>query len=199
MPERAAIYYDLASPYAYLAVERAGSVLDHPAELTPILLGAIFKRRGWGSWAETDQRESGMREVELRAGRYGLSPMVWPMGWPANSLTANRAATWAKQLGAVEAFTFAVYRRQFVDGADIADVEVLAAAAADAGLNPEEMGAAILRQEIKQALRQATDEAWELGVRGVPSIRVGGAIFYGDDTLEEAAAQAQSCSLEPKK
>lgn len=67
---------------------------------------------------------------------------------------------------------------------------MLAAAAADAGLNPGEMRAAVLRQEIKPALRQATDEAWELGVRGVPSIRVGGAIFQGPGTLEQAAAQA---------
>lgn len=48
MPESATICYDLASPDAYLAVERAGSVLGHPAGLTPILLGAIFPAPGLG-------------------------------------------------------------------------------------------------------------------------------------------------------
>jgi len=45
MPESATIYYDLASPYVYLAVERAGSVLGHPAKLTPILRAAPQGRR----------------------------------------------------------------------------------------------------------------------------------------------------------
>jgi 2-hydroxychromene-2-carboxylate isomerase len=39
-------------------------------------------------------------------------------------------------------------------------------------------------------LRLATDEAWELGVRGVPTATVDGSIFYGDDELEAAAIRA---------
>jgi 2-hydroxychromene-2-carboxylate isomerase len=50
-----------------------------------------------------------------------------------------------------------------------------------------ELLGAIHQPEVKQALRRATDEAWELGVRGVPTMRVDGHLFYGDDKLEEAA------------
>ena len=36
------LYYDLASPYAYLAVMRAADVLGDAPRLQPVLVGAIF-------------------------------------------------------------------------------------------------------------------------------------------------------------
>jgi 2-hydroxychromene-2-carboxylate isomerase len=44
--------------------------------------------------------------------------------------------------------------------------------------------------DVNAALRAATDEAVTLGVFGVPSVRVGDTLFWGDDRLEEAAALA---------
>jgi 2-hydroxychromene-2-carboxylate isomerase len=182
------LYFDLGSPYAYLAVERAGGVLGQPPALEPILLGAIFRWRGSGSWARTDQRSAGMTEVQARARRYGLPVLVWPRAWPTDGLAAMRAATWARQQGAVEPFARAVFRRQFAEGGDIADPEVLAECATRAGLDAEAMTAALSDPSVKDALRLATEGAWEAGVRGVPSLRIGDAIFYGDDRLEEGAA-----------
>jgi 2-hydroxychromene-2-carboxylate isomerase len=182
------LFFDLASPYAYLAVERAPSVFRGPVELQPVLLGALFQRRGWGSWALTDERDAGMAEVERRAGDYGLPALVWPPDWPANSLAADRAAIWAAQQGDAEPFVRAVFRHQFTRGVDIGDPRVLGEAAAEVGLDPDELIAATQRPAIKQALRAATDRAWELGVQGVPSVSVAGRVFFGDDRLEEAAA-----------
>jgi 2-hydroxychromene-2-carboxylate isomerase len=181
------LFFDLASPYAYLAVARSNRVFRSPPALQPILLGAIFKFRGSGSWAATDQRELGMAEVEERARRYGLPHMVWPTDWPCNSLAAGRAALWARSEGRLDAFVHAVFRREFTLGDDIADLEVLRAAAAEVSLDPNELIDAIQRPELKEALRDATDKAWKVGVRGVPSVVVGGSVFFGDDRLEDAA------------
>ena len=41
-------------------------------------------------------------------------------------------------------------------------------------------------------LKEATTEAYERGVRGVPSVLVGDQVFWGDDRLEEAAAALQA-------
>ncbi len=41
---------------------------------------------------------------------------------------------------------------------------------------------------MKDALRAATDEAVQRGVTGVPTVAVGEELFWGDDTLEAAAA-----------
>jgi 2-hydroxychromene-2-carboxylate isomerase len=88
----------------------------------------------------------------------------------------------------VEQFARAVYAGEFGEGADVADVRVLARCARDAGLDPAELRAAIQRDAIKDELRRATDAAWEAGVRGVPTLIRGGVVYYGDDQLELAAA-----------
>jgi 2-hydroxychromene-2-carboxylate isomerase len=187
-PARPQLYFDLGSPYAYLAIERAESVLGRPPTLIPVLVGAIFGWRGHGSWALTDQRAAGMAEIERRAREYGLPSMVWPPDWPANALSAMRCATWAAPERRLQDFAVIVGRRQWTEGADIADLDVLAACAGEAGLDAAEMLDAIRAPELKEQLRATTERAWEDGVRGVPTLRVGEQLFFGDDRIEQAAA-----------
>jgi 2-hydroxychromene-2-carboxylate isomerase len=183
------LYFDLSSPYAYLAVMRAGAVLGTAPELEPVLAGAIFAWRGRGSWAESEPgRSEGQAEIERRARRYGLPPLRWPSGWPGNSLQAMRAAVWAKRQGRVDPFARAVYTHLFATGADVSDPATLGAAAREAGLDPDAMASAIASPELKEALKAATQAAWDAGVRGVPTLRIGTATFFGDDQLERAAA-----------
>lgn len=188
---RPVLYFDLGSPYAYLAVERAAGVLGVEPELEPVLLGAIFKMRGRGSWSLTAERDERIADIERRAERYGLPPLRWPDGWPADGLRAMRAATWAKRQGAGAQFARAAFRRSFADGDDISDPRVLAEVAASVGLPAGELEEAVADPAIKLALREATDAAWNAGVTGVPSLLVDGRIVYGDDRLEEAAALAR--------
>jgi 2-hydroxychromene-2-carboxylate isomerase len=186
------LYYDLGSPYAYLATERAAAVLGVEPRLQPVLVGGIFALRGHGSWGETAERGRGIAEIEERAGRYGLPPLRWPAGWPNNTLQAMRAATVAQAEGAGREFARAGFRRAFAEGADLSDPEQIAAVAVEAGLDADELAAATGRQETKDALRRASDDAWERGVAGVPSLELGERIFFGDDRLEQAAELLRS-------
>ena len=178
------LYYDLASPYAYLAVSRAAEVLGEPPELEPVLVGAIFGYRGRGSWAHTPERTAGEAEVERRAARYGLPPLAWPPGWPLDSLDAMRAATWAKRQRRQAEFARAAYEREFAHGEDISGIDALVEIGASVGLDG--VREAVADPEIKLALREATDAAWAAGVQGVPTLRAGERMLFGDDRLEEA-------------
>ena len=182
------LYYDLASPYAYLAVSRAADVLGEQPKLEPVLVGAIFGWRGRGSWALTDQRHAGEKEIERRAARYGLPEIAWPRGWPINSLAPMRAAVFADRQGAGPEFARAAFEREFTRGEDISDVALLEEIGRSVGV--ENVRAAVADPEIKQALREATEQAWERGVQGVPTLEAGGRLYFGDDRLEEAAAGA---------
>lgn len=181
------LYYDLGSPYAYLAVSRAAGVLGLVPRLQPVLVGGLFVERGWGSWSQTPARAGRVEEIEARAGRYGLPPLRWPEGWPNNTLKAMRAAVWAEELGRGDDFARAGFRLAFAEGADLSQPQVLARLAADAGLPAAELPAAIESREIKERLRGATADAWECGVTGVPCVEAAGRVFFGDDTLELAA------------
>jgi 2-hydroxychromene-2-carboxylate isomerase len=189
--EQPIFYYDLGSPYAYLAAERVNGLFaeacGQPPEWQPILLGGLFKRFGRESWANGPGRREGMREVERRASARGLSPLRWPEPFPGNTLLAMRAATYAKEIGRTVSFSLAAFRQAFAAGRDLSDPDNMALAAAAAEIHPRAVLAAIKRDQVKRALREATDRAGDLGVRGVPSVRVAGAVFWGDDRLEEAA------------
>jgi 2-hydroxychromene-2-carboxylate isomerase len=43
---------------------------------------------------------------------------------------------------------------------------------------------------VKAALREATERAGDLGVRGVPTVVVDDEAFWGDDRLDQAARAA---------
>jgi 2-hydroxychromene-2-carboxylate isomerase len=192
--ERASFYFDLGSPYAYLTAERisgafAGAGLEQP-EWRPILLGGLFKRFGRDSWANGPGREEGIAEVERRAAEYGLAPLAWPDPWPGNTLTAMRAATFAKQTGRTVSFALAGFRQAFAAGRDLSEPDNVLIAAAACELHPSAVSKAVGTESVKRALIEATDEAAELGVVGVPSIVVDDEVFWGDDRLDEAIQAA---------
>ncbi len=190
MSERPVFYYDLGSPYAYLAAERVNGLFAEselePPEWQPILLGGLFKRFGRDSWANGPGRAEGLAEVERRARAYGLPPLRWPEPFPGNTLFAMRVATYAKQTGRAVAFSLAAFRQAFAGGRDLGERDNVLVAAAACELHPRAVLAAAQREPIKLALREATDRAGELGVRGVPSVVVGDEVFWGDDLLEAA-------------
>jgi 2-hydroxychromene-2-carboxylate isomerase len=191
---RATFYFDLGSPYAYLAAERISSVFEEAGaeqpEWQPILLGGLFQRFGRGSWALTSERDAGLREVERRAQAYGLPPVRWPDPFPGNMLTAMRAATFAKEIGRTVSFSLAAFRQAFAAGRDLSEPDNVFIAAASSELHPRSLQTAVARDAIKARLRDATDRAGDLGVFGVPAITVGEEVFWGDDRLEDAAAAA---------
>ena len=154
----------------------------------PILLGGIWQQTGGGSWARTERRDEGMREIERRAKEYGLLPVSWPEDWPSNTLKAMRAAVFAQQAGRAVAFSLAAFRQAFAAGKDLGDVDNVLIAAAACELHPKAVLKGIELRSTKDRLRAATDEAYARGVRGVPTVAVGDRLFYGDDRLEEAAA-----------
>jgi 2-hydroxychromene-2-carboxylate isomerase len=189
----AELYFDVGSPYSFLAVERAERVLGEPPALRPVLLGGLFKLSGRSSWGVGDPalREAGMLEVESRAMAYDLPAIRWPRPWPGDYLTAMRVAVWADAQGACAAFARAAGRRAFLSGCDLSRPDEVAAAARDAGLDGEAALAAAHDPEVKRALRDATEAAFARGVLGVPTVAVGDRLFWGDDRLEEAAKPPQ--------
>jgi 2-hydroxychromene-2-carboxylate isomerase len=190
--EQPTFYFDLGSPYAWLAAERIHHVLPVPVTWQPILLGGIWQQTGGRSWATTERRDEGMREIEERATRYGLLPVKWPETWPNNGLKAMRAAIFAQRAGRTVAFALAAFRQAFAGGRDLSDVDNVLIAAAACELHPNAVLKGIELQSTKDRLRAATREAYERGVRGVPSVVVGEEVFWGDDRLEEVAELLRS-------
>ncbi len=190
-------YYDFSSPYSYLAAERisplfAEAELPQP-EWVPISFAHVLKHTGRRPWSFERDRSADLAEVQRRADERGLPPLRYPDGWPieSHSIDPARAATFAKQSGRVVSFSLAMFRQVFAGGRDLgADTIMIAGAACE--LHPNAVGRALETKAVKAALRQATEDAIELGVEGIPTVAVGGDLFWGDDRLEQAVEAARA-------
>ena len=189
MTEQPVFYYDLGSPYAYLAAERIHEVLPVVPVWQPILLGGIWQQTGGQSWAVTDERDAGIAEVERRAARVRAhaDPLARRVAHQHAQGHAGRHLRPAS-IGRAVAFSLAAFRQAFAGGKDLSEVDNVLIAAAACELHPNAVLKAIETQSVKDKLREATEEAYDRGVRGVPTIAVGDQLFYGDDRLEEAAS-----------
>ena len=199
MSTRPVLYFDVGSPFAWLAAERAAGVLGVSPVFQPVLLGGLFKLAGRSSWAVGDpaRREAGILDIEGRAQVYGLPAIRWPPRWPGDYLTAMRVAVWAQGHGAAEAYAIAAMRRGFTQGRDLSLPEEVREAASDAGLDGDAALEAAGDPGVKLALREATQAAYDRGVFGVPTIAVGDELFWGDDRLDDAARRARPATTEP--
>jgi 2-hydroxychromene-2-carboxylate isomerase len=99
-----------------------------------------------------------------------------------------RAAVWAEREGRGAPFARAAFRRAFAEGADLADPGVLADIATTVGMDGAALSGAIASPAVKDDLRARTEAALALGVRGVPTLAIGDRLVYGDDRLDDAAA-----------
>jgi 2-hydroxychromene-2-carboxylate isomerase len=189
-------YFDVGSPYAYLAAERLPALLPEPVHWQPVLLGGLFKLTGRSSWALGDyrRRQSGMAEIERRARGYGLPPIVWPDPWPTDYLGAMRVAMFAFEQGLGREFTHAAMRAAFQRGRELSITAHVLDAAVNSGLDRAACQAAMADERIKTELREVTDAAHARGVFGVPTVAIGDELFWGDDRLEDAVASLNAAA-----
>jgi 2-hydroxychromene-2-carboxylate isomerase len=195
---RAVFYYDFNSPYSYLAAERISGVfaeagIEQP-EWQPISFGHLLQATGRTPWSlQSDgPNPADLEEIQRRATERGLPEVRYPAGWPVRnySLTPIRAAIYAKESGRVVSFSLAAFRQAFAAGRDLSDPDNVLLAAAACELHPRAVLKGIETKSVKDRLKLATEEAIERGVIGIPTVAVGGDLFWGDDRLEEAAGAA---------
>jgi len=183
-------YYDFSSPYSYLAAHRVDEVLPVMPRWQPILFGALIEAIGKVPWSlrPGPARDAQIRECEERAAAAGLA-LRWPREWPLGtySVLAARMALAAAERGRARELSLAAFRRGLGEGRDLTDPEVMAAAAREAGFDPVALAADAQSAHIKERLRAATDEALTRGVTGIPTVSVGGELFWGEDRLDDAA------------
>jgi 2-hydroxychromene-2-carboxylate isomerase len=181
---RVSFFFDLASPWTYLAAERVdqrfADVRWQPA------VGAA---RPGGRDAGT-QRDA----VEERADALRM-PLVWPEAQQTAGRSAMRVAALSAERGRAAEFVLAASRLAFCGGYDVDDPEILAEAAAAAGLGLEECLQAAGDKRRDGPLEQAALRLLSQGADALPVLVVGRALFCGEHRLAEAAAAASGCRV----
>ena len=184
-------WFDFASPYSYLAASRIEDLYPR-VRWRPFLLGPIFKTFGWDTSPFLLQKEKGAHmwvDMERQCRKYGLD---WrrPSVFPRTSVLASRVGLLLEREGRAGSFCREVMRLNFSADRDIADPAVIAEALKAVGEKAAEIIAAATGEEVKSALRRQTELAQQRGVFGAPTFFAGPELFWGNDRLEDAIAEA---------
>jgi 2-hydroxychromene-2-carboxylate isomerase len=139
---RPVFYYDVGSPWSWIAGERVNHALGEVPEWVPVLAGGP---------AGVDRGE-----VERRAGELGLPPLRWPEPFPFDSRVAMLAATFAKQSGRAVAFSLAAMRQAFAAGRDLSVTDNVLIAAAACELHPRALLKGIELRTVREELDAAS-------------------------------------------
>ena len=91
-----------------------------------------------------------------------------------NTVDSHRLIRWAGDEGKQDAMVETLFRGYFIDGADIGDRRVLAAAAAGCGMDGAAIGARLAGDSDRAAVVSAAARASAQGVSGVPCFIVEG-------------------------
>ena len=170
-------YFDFISPFAHLQRPKIHAWRERIAITPrPIVFAALLAHHGQLGPAEIPgKREFTYRQVQWRAARDRIA-LRFPPAHPFNSLAALRLAiAGGCRWQAIDA----IFDQVWGHGAAVDTPADLAAVAAQFGIADVE--GAIGALAVKQELRANTDEAIASGVFGVPTLRIGEHLFWGDD------------------
>lgn len=163
-----AFYFDLASPWAYLAAERILQMLPGPLEWQPILAREMRAAESFGAFRCVADAEAFRENVERRAHGLGLQPLRWPEPFPFDSSRAMRAATYAKNIGRVVPFAQAAFRQAFAGGHDLEQADCVLIAAAACEMHPQAVLRGTELRSVREQLTNATSAAVAAGVEEHP-------------------------------
>jgi len=181
------LYFDYASPWAYVASELLPRKLPGVAVTHhPIYL------RGLEGFAKglpyTGTKLSYLARDLARCAAYENVPLLPPAVFPVDGLHLLRAAYVAMESGAFEAFHRAAFRAVWAEQRDVSSKEAVAPLLASAiGSSREVALEAIAAPAVKDKLRTATAAAEARGVFGTPTFFVGDEMFWGHDRFDYVA------------
>jgi 2-hydroxychromene-2-carboxylate isomerase len=181
---RVTFFFDLVSPWTYLAAERAERLFAGD-RWRPATGDAIA-----GGRTAPDPRDAAERAAAERRAEALRLPLVWPEGWPASGCGAMRVAALAAERGRAAPFVLAASRLAFCGGYELDDPEVIAEAAAAAGLALDDALRAAGEVRRDGAMERTALRLLRRGADELPAVTVGHQLFAGEGRLAEAAAAA---------
>ena len=193
---RMQMWFDFASPYSYLAIERVGALAEAAGvvvDLRPFLLGPIFQAQGWNDSPFRLFPGKGaymMRDIARLADKYGVTynrPRLFPRMsvLPARIALLGQDEPWGRD------FSVAVFRANFQHDQDIQAEDVVHQVLKDLSLDADMLIERAKTEAAKEALRRQVDRARNLGLFGAPTFFVGDEMFWGNDRLEDALEWAR--------
>jgi len=202
-PIRIDVVSDVVCPWCFIGKRRLEKALalasDVPVEVhyRPYYLNEWIPAEGMSreeylttKFGSPDRYKDIARRVQAAAAAEGLVYAVEKMSRQPNTRDPHRLIRWAEGIGKAPEMKQRLMDLYFTEGADLSNEAVLVQAAADVGLDPEDVRAALDSDKDIAEIEQEVNAAKEAGIQGVPCFILDGKYAISGAQEPEALAQA---------
>ena len=185
MSDHIDFYFDIISPYAYIAYKKILKKKNVKFKLKPIFLGGLHNLAGIAAPAFNKYKMKNMQnDCELVAKKNKIS-FKWNSKFPINSLRIMRGYL-CVGVSKKEEYLNSFFEAYWKEDLDLSNEENIKILLKKLKINENNFFNSINNQDIKDNLKELTLEAFEKEVFGAPTFIVNNKIFWGQDRLEYA-------------
>ena len=181
-------YFDIISPYSYIAHKKIQKVKEHQKVIfnyKPILLGGLHNLAGISAPAFNKYKIKNMQsDCELVSKKNNIS-FKWNLKFPINSLSIMRGYL-SLEDSQKEDYLNLFFNAYWRDNLDLSSEKEFSKLLENLKIDSKIFFDKISQQSIKDTLKQFTNDAFEKEVFGAPTFIVKNKIFWGQDRLEYA-------------
>ena len=178
-------YFDIISPYAFIAYKNIIKIEYTKFNYKPILLGGLHNLVDITAPAFNKFKLKNMKnDCELISKKNKIS-FIWNSKFPINSLyimIGYLKVEESKKKEYLETFFNAYWQNH----TDLTDEKNIIHLLENLSINHEDFFKSISKQEIKDELKNFTSEAFKKEIFGAPTFVVNNKIFWGQDRLDYA-------------
>ena len=178
-------YFDIISPYAYIAYKKILKIKNVNFKLKPILLGGLHNLANITAPAFNKYKMKNMQnDCELVAKKNNII-FKWNSKFPINSLGIMRGYLYVED-NKKEEYLNSFFEAYWKEDIDLSNEENIKILLKKLKVDENDFFNSIKDQEVKDKLKELTQEAFEKEVFGAPTFIVNNKIFWGQDRLEYA-------------
>lgn len=175
------LFFNFRSPYCYIASKTLFAIIDD-----------YHAHINWKPLAGWTGRSSPERaKVKVPITRQDVRRITGKMGIPmtpppitTDPTKAGAGSLYAEQQGLLREYIVAMMNKEWAEGQDIGDTDVILSVGSEIGLEQKGLLTATESAENITLMEQNWREAQALGVIGVPTFVIGEEIFWGSDRIE---------------
>ena len=184
-------YFDIISPYAYIAHKKIQKIKDIKFIYKPILLGGLHNLAEITPPAFNKYKMKNMRNDCELVSKKNQIDFSWNLKFPINSLNIMRGYLFVdqhKQYNYLDTFFNSYWNKNL----DLSNENEFIKILKNLEIDQEKFLNGIKDQFIKDKLKELTNEAFKKEVFGAPTFIVNNKIFWGQDRIEYAIEELKS-------
>ncbi|MFL2883299.1 MAG: 2-hydroxychromene-2-carboxylate isomerase [Pelagibacteraceae bacterium] len=186
-------YFDFVSPYSYIAhkeIKKLEKKESIKIKYMPVLLGGLHNLNNIVAPAFIPAKAKFMiRDCKMIAEKRKIK-FKFNSYFPIKSLNLMRGTIIAQEDDFQKFYIDKVFDSIWQDGLNMNDQNIIDKVLKNIQINPKTFFLRASSQSVKNLLIKKTDEAYEKGIFGAPTFLINSKIFWGQDRLEFAIAEA---------